>query len=331
MENVLSVCKEAIPYFYDEICHPNKILTVIAFISISLLLICSKSTANNGDDQCELLQRPSYIFLLNRPHLRSPHKYDVLTYDHLTVSFSTVTFHVSCRLEKDTQSAHPNNDNMKTKTFEAFEELQVIFESATARGNNAFGLGVRQITATISVNFYNVRHIFSCSTVLTSVLLTSMVLSPTRCPHLRPPDRFFLNRHAHPNNDNMKTKTFEAFEELQVIFESATARGNNAFGLGGDATAEAFENLMENVLSVCKEAIPYFYDEICHPNKILTVIAFISISLLLICSKSTANNGDDQCELLQRPSYIFLLNRPHLRSPHKYGIITNEMSSPTTT
>ena len=39
----------------------------------------------------------------------------------------------------------------------------------------------------------------------------------------------------------MKTKTFEAFEELQVIFESATARGNNAFGLGGDATAEAFE------------------------------------------------------------------------------------------
>uniref|UniRef100_A0A0D3DNF3 Myb/SANT-like domain-containing protein n=2 Tax=Brassica TaxID=3705 RepID=A0A0D3DNF3_BRAOL len=46
---------------------------------------------------------------------------------------------------------------------------------------------------------------------------------------------------AHPNNDNMKTKTFEAFEDLQVIFESATARGNNAFGLGGDATAEAFE------------------------------------------------------------------------------------------
>lgn len=91
------------------------------------------------------------------------------------------------------------------------------------------------------------------------------------------------------------------------------------------------KNLMENVLSICKEAIPYFYDEICHPNKILTVIAFISISLLLICSKSTANNGDDQCELLRRPSYIFLLNRPHLRSPHKYGIITNEMSSPTTT
>ncbi|CAN6901248.1 unnamed protein product, partial [Brassica oleracea] len=29
---------------------------------------------------------------------------------------------------------------------------------------------------------------------------------------------------AHPNNDNMKTKTFEAFEDLQVIFESATAR-----------------------------------------------------------------------------------------------------------
>ncbi|XP_048592642.1 uncharacterized protein At2g29880-like [Brassica napus] len=46
---------------------------------------------------------------------------------------------------------------------------------------------------------------------------------------------------AHPNNDNMKTKTFEAFEDLEVIFESATARGNNAFGLGGDATAEAFE------------------------------------------------------------------------------------------
>ncbi|WZZ85960.1 hypothetical protein YC2023_114539 [Brassica napus] len=64
MENVLSICKEAIPYFYDEICHPSKIL-----------------------------------------------------------------------------KAHPNNDNMKTKTFEAFEDLQVIFESATARGNNAFGLG----------------------------------------------------------------------------------------------------------------------------------------------------------------------------------------------
>ena len=55
---------------------------------------------------------------------------------------------------------------------------------------------VRQITATISVNFYDVRHIFSCSTVLTSVLLTSMVLSPTRCPHLRPPYRFLLNLHV---------------------------------------------------------------------------------------------------------------------------------------
>ena len=75
------------------------------------------------------------------------------------------------------------------------------------------------------------------------------------------------------------------------------------------------KNLMENVLSICKEAIPYFYDEICHPNKILTVIiAFISISLLLICSKSTANNGDDtvcnSCILpfLAQPSrFMFLV------------------------
>ena len=80
MENVLSICKEAIPYFYDEICHPNKILTVIAFISISLLLICCKSTANDV--------------------MISVNFYDVR---HI-FSCSTITFHVSCRLEKDTQS-----------------------------------------------------------------------------------------------------------------------------------------------------------------------------------------------------------------------------------
>lgn len=39
----------------------------------------------------------------------------------------------------------------------------------------------------------------------------------------------------------MRNNTFEAFEDLQAIFESATARGNNVFGLGGDATAEDFE------------------------------------------------------------------------------------------
>ncbi|KAL0887223.1 hypothetical protein Bca101_011206 [Brassica carinata] len=35
--------------------------------------------------------------------------------------------------------------------------------------------------------------------------------------------------------------TFEDFEDLQIIFESATARGNNSIGLGDDANADAFE------------------------------------------------------------------------------------------
>ncbi|KAL0787698.1 hypothetical protein Bca101_003944 [Brassica carinata] len=46
---------------------------------------------------------------------------------------------------------------------------------------------------------------------------------------------------GHPNSENMRDNTFEDFEDLQIIFESATARGNNSFGLGDDANAEAFE------------------------------------------------------------------------------------------
>ncbi|CAH2066020.1 unnamed protein product [Thlaspi arvense] len=43
----------------------------------------------------------------------------------------------------------------------------------------------------------------------------------------------------------MRNNTFEDFEDLQIILESAIARGNNAFGLGFglgiDASAETFE------------------------------------------------------------------------------------------
>uniref|UniRef100_M4ERU7 Myb/SANT-like domain-containing protein n=1 Tax=Brassica campestris TaxID=3711 RepID=M4ERU7_BRACM len=46
---------------------------------------------------------------------------------------------------------------------------------------------------------------------------------------------------GHPNSENMRDNTFEDFEDLQIIFESATARGNNSFGLGDDTNAEAFE------------------------------------------------------------------------------------------
>ena len=46
---------------------------------------------------------------------------------------------------------------------------------------------------------------------------------------------------GHPNSDYLWNNKFEPFEDLQVIFESDTARENNAFGLGGDATDEAFE------------------------------------------------------------------------------------------
>ncbi|KAG7588677.1 Harbinger transposase-derived nuclease domain [Arabidopsis suecica] len=46
---------------------------------------------------------------------------------------------------------------------------------------------------------------------------------------------------GHPNHHHMRTSTFEDFEDLQLIFESAIAKGNNAFGLGGDSNAETFE------------------------------------------------------------------------------------------
>ncbi|KAG7555422.1 Myb/SANT-like domain [Arabidopsis suecica] len=46
---------------------------------------------------------------------------------------------------------------------------------------------------------------------------------------------------GHPNHHHMRTSTFEDFEDLQLIFESAIAKGNNAFGVGGDSNAETFE------------------------------------------------------------------------------------------
>ncbi|ESQ33161.1 hypothetical protein EUTSA_v10005278mg [Eutrema salsugineum] len=46
---------------------------------------------------------------------------------------------------------------------------------------------------------------------------------------------------GHPNHEYMRSNTFEDFEDLQIIFESAIAKGNNVFGLGGDSNAATFE------------------------------------------------------------------------------------------
>ncbi|CAN8275321.1 unnamed protein product [Cochlearia groenlandica] len=55
----------------------------------------------------------------------------------------------------------------------------------------------------------------------------------------------------------MRDNTFEDFEDLQVIFESAIARENNTFGLGGETNAEAFEveNDVEVGDDVCMENV----------------------------------------------------------------------------
>ncbi|XP_010480990.1 PREDICTED: uncharacterized protein At2g29880-like [Camelina sativa] len=64
---------------------------------------------------------------------------------------------------------------------------------------------------------------------------------PIRKQFTAPDDVWAAYLLGHPKHENLRTSTFEDFEDLQLIFETVIAKGNNTFGLGGDSNVETFE------------------------------------------------------------------------------------------
>ncbi|XP_010440973.1 PREDICTED: uncharacterized protein At2g29880-like [Camelina sativa] len=65
---------------------------------------------------------------------------------------------------------------------------------------------------------------------------------PIRKQFTAPDDVWAAYLLGHPRHENLRTNTFEDFEDLQLIFETVIAKGINTFGLGSDSNAETFED-----------------------------------------------------------------------------------------